>query len=321
MYLEYATRVTEAVETAVSPLSIQLQQAMPQMVTEMDNLRGVLSTDFRNLGSELRGEMEGIRDDVGNLHTRVDKGIEKQSAKTRQVSSVLQSLQGVLEVLVKGVFETRLRLPDEPESGPAFGTSSGGLESGVQRSSTPPASTSASQPLHDGLSNTPPTNGSSHPPTGSAPVAPLSGLQVLAPLLNAAAMAARGYDREGSEETSGHQPATRTGHTLSVPTTFILETNHTTVIELWNEWHHGVAGRPSIVDMIKAKLQKSERQRKLFARRKIIIDEIKTLAKARVVSEVEIIGRLDAYRATNKLSITKLQDEIKNKKANGEMLV
>ncbi|GHJ85855.1 hypothetical protein NliqN6_2257 [Naganishia liquefaciens] len=73
--------------------------------------------------------------------------------------------------------------------------------------------------------------------------------------------------------------------------------------------------------MVEAGLRKSDSQRKLFGRRKIIIDEIETLAKVHAVLELEIVGRLDSHRAANRMSITKVQNEIKKKKGTGGSIV
>lgn len=328
LYSEYAARVENAVTAAVSPLSIQLEQAMPQMVTEMNNLRGVLTTDFRNLGSELRGEIEGIRDDMESLETIVERGMNKQSQKSREVGTVLQSLTGVLQLLGGAVFETRLRLPESEDTAQTFTSNSMASGNGLQQPATQTTSTSTNQTPHDDSSSS--SNAASSPdrrPVDSAASALFSGMRTLAPLLEAAEAAARRCGSEASEgggeaNTSRHpSQLSSTPQTSPMPSTFVMESNHTTVVELWNEWNQGVAGRPSISDMVKAGLRKSDGQRKLFTRRKIIIDEIKELAKARVVPVLDIVGILDAYRATNRLSITKLQDEIRRKKAEGKSIV
>lgn len=102
---------------------------------------------------------------------------------------------------------------------------------------------------------------------------------------------------------------------------FLMESNHPTVLSLWRERYVGVNDRPSIVAMVGKKLSKTESQRKLFARRKIIIDEIARLARDKVVPESEVVERLDGYRSRNKLSITKLRDEIKRKRASDESII
>ncbi|KAJ9091540.1 hypothetical protein QFC21_007165 [Naganishia friedmannii] len=73
--------------------------------------------------------------------------------------------------------------------------------------------------------------------------------------------------------------------------------------------------------MLEKKLLKSEGQRKLFARRKIIIDEIVKLAEEKTVHESQVVERLEAYRATHGMSITKLQDDIKEKRGKGESII
>ena len=119
--------------------------------------------------------------------------------------------------------------------------------------------------------------------------------------------------------------AAQEGDSRSVPNAatpvFILESNHSTVDALWKEWYIGISGRLSIDQIVKKKLPKSEGQRKLFARRKIIIDEISRLASEKVVPESEVVERLEAYRARSKFSITRLQDEIKKKRGSDESII
>lgn len=291
------------------------------MVTEMTNLRGVLTADFRTLGSELRGEMAGMRENLESLEVRVQRGNEKQSVKSAQIGSVLRSLTGVLQLLAGGVFETRLRLPEDGGSDMDVRSTSGyaGGESTMHQ-----AFATLDQHHGDKRMEQPNDADTARPGSdGPPPVASSSSLDALAPLLRAAETEAQSFGRETSDEEVGRQlaPTTRLVHAVSMPTSFILESNHTTVLELWTEWYTGVSNRPSIIAMIDQQLPKSEGQRKLFARRKIIIDEIKRLAKEKTVPESEIVGRIDVYRVKNKLSITKLQDEIKRKRAQGEAVI
>jgi hypothetical protein len=102
--------------------------------------------------------------------------------------------------------------------------------------------------------------------------------------------------------------------------TFLLEANHTTVDMLWKEWTVGVFGRPSIEAMIRRGLQKSESQRKLYSRRKIVIDEVKRLAYMRTEPESVIVAAMDQYMVQHRLSMTKLQDLIKRRAAEGKTM-
>jgi hypothetical protein len=152
------------------------------------------------------------------------------------------------------------------------------------------------------------------------------GIPALAPLLDAAGEAARqcindDYD-VNHDSGMNIQPSGLSGtRQVSVLSAFCMESNHSTVIKLWNEWNTGVAGRPSVRAMVEAGLRKSDSQRKLYGRRKIIIDEIEALAKPNAVSELEIVSRLDSHRATSRMFITNLQDEIKKKKVMGGSVV
>jgi hypothetical protein len=125
---------------------------------------------------------------------------------------------------------------------------------------------------------------------------------------------------EQDTDDAPQQSAARSVPSAPTPV-FILESNHSTVDALWKEWYVGISGRLSIDTMVKKKLPKSEGQRKLFARRKIIIEEISRLASEKVIPESEVVERLDAYRARSKLSITKLQDEIKRKRSANESII
>ena len=125
---------------------------------------------------------------------------------------------------------------------------------------------------------------------------------------------------ELSNSDNPRTTVTQAAGTSSVPE-FLLESNHPTVLALWTEWYIGIGDRPSITTMIQKKLPKSEKQRKLFARWKVVIDEVSRLAREQVVPESEVVKKLDEYRGRNKLSITKLQEEIKRKRANKESIV
>ncbi|KAJ9111848.1 hypothetical protein QFC20_002435, partial [Naganishia adeliensis] len=99
-----------------------------------------------------------------------------------------------------------------------------------------------------------------------------------------------------------------------------METQHTTVQQLWKEWTMGVFGRIPVREMVGGGFRKSEGQRKLLARRKVVIDEIRRQARERTELESTIVSRMDEYKAKEKLSMTKLQDLIKQRAQDGETL-
>jgi hypothetical protein len=99
---------------------------------------------------------------------------------------------------------------------------------------------------------------------------------------------------------------------------FVMEKNHATVAELWKEWTQGVFGRPSVDVMVTQGYSKSEAQRKLFSRRKVIVDEVVRLAKERTEPEGHIVTALDIYLSASKMSVSKLQEVIKERTKQGK---
>lgn len=292
-------------------------------------MRGVLSADVRNLRSELKGEIVGIRDHVVSPDERLERGIARQAQRSSQFGAVLQSLTGVMELLAGGVFETRIRLPKAEDTEQALRSTTESSPGDVHRQATQsPSGLSIAVPFPDTSALTCEASPFDRRPIISAPAASFTGCRMpaLAPLLDAAGEAAEQCISDDNEDNYGAgsniqlSGLSGTRH-VSIPSAFCMESNHSTVVEIWNEWNIGVAGRPSVRAMVEAGLRKSDSQRKLFGPRKIIIDEIETLAKAHAVSELEIVGRLDSHRAANRMSITKLQDAIKKKKATGGNIV
>ena len=72
--------------------------------------------------------------------------------------------------------------------------------------------------------------------------------------------------------------------------------------------------------MVRRGLQKLEGQRKLYSRRKIVIDEVKRLAYMRTEPESVIVAAMDQYMVQHRLSMTKLQDLIKRRAAEGKTM-
>lgn len=89
---------------------------MPHMITEVTNLRGSLTVDFKNLGDELRDELGNLREAVEILEARMKRGHEKQSDKTKKMGALLGSIAGVVGLIAKGVFVTRLQLPEDDDT-------------------------------------------------------------------------------------------------------------------------------------------------------------------------------------------------------------
>lgn len=123
-----------------------------------------------------------------------------------------------------------------------------------------------------------------------------------------------------NQNASGSGSVSDVRPTSQLVTTFVMEASHTTVDMLWKEWTDGVFGRPSIETMLKKGLKKSEGQRKLYSRRKIVVDEVKRLADMRTEPETVIVEAMDCYMTQHKLSMTKLQDLIKKRTMEGKTL-
>jgi hypothetical protein len=297
---------------------------MPHMVTEMINLRGSLSTDLKKVGTELKSEIDGIKELMGVLEERMERGIQKQADKSSKIGAVLASISNLLQLLAGGVFETRLCLPatnDQQSAGSTLGTAFDSVHLTKEMPNEEDIAVDQSTRLRDGQQSSP------HRNPVSATSSSETGLNALTPLLQAAARASRNVimteedSQAGTHRLSDARSLKNATTSLLAPATFVLETNHLTVMDLWTEWYTGVFGRPSIIVMLDRKLPKSEGQRKLFARRKVIIDEIAKLAKQKTIQESQVAERLEAYRVTHAMSITKLQEDIKQKRAKGESVI
>lgn len=299
---------------------------MPHMVTEMTNLRGSLIADFSKVGTELKSEIDGIKDLMGILEERVERGIQKQADKSSEIGAVLATITNVLQPLAGGVFETRLCLPDVNDQQ----TTGSGLVKVFDSAHGMKGMPNGNDDIlnhdldfHDGE----PSSSGHNPAQVQATSSSRTGLNVLTPLLQATARGSRSVRMtEEDSQAETHRllsdgSSKKATTSFSAPATFVLETNHLSVKELWTEWYTGVFGRPSIIAMLERKLPKSEGQRKLFARRKVIIDEIVKLAKQKTMQELQVVERLDAYRVTHAMSITKLQEDIKQKRTKGESVI
>lgn len=312
---------------------------MPHMVTEVTNLRGSLTADFKNLGDELKDEMGDLREAVEGLEARMKRGLEKQSERTKKMATVISSLTGVVGLIANGVFVTRLELPEDDTmqidgDGPQAGIDTTG-EAATQGDADGPASPQTadlpgmyarssllnffSLPIASCASSVPASGPSASVKTAK-PAAGRSLAALMQTAQDSADQISMSHMSEHDTDDAAQQSNSRSVPSASTPV-FILESNHSTVDALWKEWYVGISGRLSIDKMVKKKLPKSEGQRKLYARRKIIINEISRLASEKVIPESEVVERLDEYRARSKLSITKLQDEIKRKRGSNESII
>jgi uncharacterized protein (DUF1697 family) len=70
--------------------------------------------------------------------------------------------------------------------------------------------------------------------------------------------------------------------------------------------------------MVTQGYSKSEAQRKLFSRRKVIVDEVVRLAKERTEPEGHVVTALDIYLSASKMSVSKLQEVIKERTKQGK---
>ncbi|KAJ9105824.1 hypothetical protein QFC19_003392 [Naganishia cerealis] len=306
---------------------------MPHMVTEVTNFRGALTTDFRDVGSQLQTAISALREDLECLDGRVERGHERQARKAAQMGTVLGFFTGVLRLIANGVFETRLRLPEENQDGASMLNK--GLPGADQGDSSMNEHDTAR--IVDSSHENNATSSQERSPVNDSETSPIMDPQTHQnePATNPKSSRAPAYSSLGSLlQAAGHEAESmrvdalavdvagvpvqseRPGSHVTRPASFVLEVNHATVSSLWKEWYNGVFGRPSIVAMLERKLPKCEGQRKLFAHRKIIIDEVARLATARSWRRWMNTGPATSY-----LSITKLQDEIKRKNAEGGCII
>ena len=97
---------------------------------------------------------------------------------------------------------------------------------------------------------------------------------------------------------------------------FRLSRDITTVTEVWREWTEGLEGKPPIQDLedqYKAAWRKYPGEKVFFCRRKLIVDEVKSLI-AGGMPENAAVNRMEAKRLDHNLSLRKLHDFIKAKK-------
>ena len=85
---------------------------------------------------------------------------------------------------------------------------------------------------------------------------------------------------------------------------------------LWREYDIGLVGQPSVRDTYEVRahaFRNDDAERKFFARRKIIIEQVKNLAQTLCLDPVAIALRFDAYRCEQRpvMSLSALEIRIK----------
>ncbi|KAJ9113250.1 hypothetical protein QFC22_006089 [Naganishia vaughanmartiniae] len=105
----------------------------------------------------------------------------------------------------------------------------------------------------------------------------------------------------GSRDKEGGSPGVQV---------FVMEKDHLTVEALWREYDVGLYGRLPLRQMLAQDLKKAECQRKRWERRRVVIKEVERLAKERITTEEGVARDLDKYMPREKLSMSKLQDQI-----------
>ena len=88
-----------------------------------------------------------------------------------------------------------------------------------------------------------------------------------------------------------------------------------TVHDVWKEWTEGLGGWPSVIQMEREHKtrwrNKSEGDKKLFQRRKVIIDCVHSICKNRGYSVDLALRKMEEVRVAYKWSLAKLQDQLK----------
>ncbi|KAJ9113673.1 hypothetical protein QFC22_005982 [Naganishia vaughanmartiniae] len=234
-----------------------------------------------DLQAIVRQETSSIRTDLIPVMERLGDAQKKNGMAIHGVSTALGMLSEGLRKVSSGVFETRLRLTDDHD---------GGTEEGCREKER------SSDSLTEMLLQL-----------------EKAGADSLQASRDMALPPQRNIAQGISSNTSGSSNPAR----VPASKVFVLEKNHATVLELWKEWKHGLFGRPSVEVMLDQGYTKSEAQRKLCSRRKVIIDEVIRLAKERTEPEDHVVTALDVYLIANKMSISKLQETIKERTKDG----
>lgn len=146
-----------------------------------------------------------------------------------------------------------------------------------------------------------------------------SGLPPLPPLPSGLSavrtMAAHAYVGPGPA-SSGVASNANLAHALNaVSGVFKMSRSVSTVADLWREWTIGTMGRSVISEYESGrgpvwKLHGGDAERKYYARRKVIIERVRLLARSRGTTEPTVATALDQWCRTNGVSLTGLQDAI-----------
>ena len=279
-YKAYAAQVVHRSYVIRAPMKVQFQQVMPHLHAKMDTVSGVLETGVKDIRTIFQQNLSDLREGLQPTLSSISDLQSRQTVDQRRIGASLNLLAQSLQLVTEGTFETRLRLPTET---PTDGSDGDGH---AQRD---PVSM-----LRQAVSDTHPLLAQSHTHSSGRP-----------PLGQDPSCSTWIPDLPASESVSASVSA------LASASTFVLDVNHTTVAILWREWTVGVLGRPSIETMVRRDLKKAEGQRKLYSRRKIVIDEVRRLADMRTEPVSAVIAAMDRYMGEHKLSMTKLQDLIK----------
>ena len=90
------------------------------------------------------------------------------------------------------------------------------------------------------------------------------------------------------------------------PPSYSMSRGIQTVADLYREWTQGINGGPAIQDLERnwgAQWRKSEKDRKFFARRRVIIDEINRMIEFERKTPLQAVSELDQKLLANKASI------------------
>jgi hypothetical protein len=285
-YKSYAERVVQRSRTVQAPMDVQFQQVMPQLHSKMDTMSGVLELGMKDIHSTIDNHLADFREEMQPTLSDIGNVQLKQAEHQRRIGSAIGLLAQGLQLITEGTFETRLRMPNAEAD-----TSNVSL--GDQQSATTVNTMSMLDQIVKDTNDV----------VAQSSVSPGQGIQT-----------------QQGQTTSSSERVPSGGVLGGAVSVFTIKTNHTTVAALWQEWNDGVLGRQSIKEMLKADLKKSEGQRKLCSRRKIVVDEVKRLAKDRTEPPEEIVKTLDVFMRHNKLSMTKLQDLIRKRTSEGKTM-
>lgn len=270
-------------------MDVQFQQVMPILHSKMDTMSGIMEVGIQDLRttvgqnlSDFRSNIEPALNDIGEIQ-------KAQAVDQRVLATSMNLIARSLKLLGEGTFETRLWLPDESTTvNPQGQNDAIGGKDGAPANPLIDALMEVAKTTHIMISDD--IDALQHPSS-----------------------------RPNGVASSSAGPSPVPAHSWS-NNIFLIEMNHTSVTQLWEEWHKGVYGRKSIAAMVELGYKKSEGQRKLYSRRKLVIDEVERLAAMRVEPACDVVKAMDAYMAREKLSMTKLQDLNKQRTKEGKTL-